>query len=744
MKFNLTSSQKNFYNKNFTLDSQIWNQGVMEIFPKVYTYEQLNNAYNKLVETHDSLRVKLVETENGVVADVREHEYINYRFWQVETEEELMKKAQDFLNEPIDRYGLLVNCAVFQTPNTSGIMINAHHIVVDGFSAFVMSEHINNFLKDENFAPVIQKYADYVEKEEKHKKSRRYAKSQEFWLKEFSNKPKCNIFPTAENSIDFSSSEINRIVPAELFGKIKAVCDEKDITPASFFNAVNATFICKKYDIESFTMGVPVFNRTTADELNTIGLYMHLVPLVIRVENDSFINNAKRIEDSQMNLFRHQNFTQVDIKSLLNENNISVNQLFDIVSDFQEFTKNDEYEMRIPYGNTLSVPIEMHLQTFDEVNHNLKIRYRTSYFDEAEVQIMLNSIIAIAENAVENPDKNIRDLEMVSAEEKEKILNNFNDTAYTYEVPANSTIYSLFEEQATKNKEKVCKADNKELTFKEFKSYAERIDNKIRTITNEEKSVIAVICERSFEMYGAVYGIIRGGNAYLPIDPNYPQERIDYILENSNAKAVVTQDKFCHLAGKTECIDATEVLKEKETINSTPILVTPEDTAYVIYTSGSTGNPKGAKISHKSAVNRILWMDEFYPLEENDVILQKTPYTFDVSVWELFWWGMKGRTLCASKPDEHFLPAKILEEANNHKVTHLHFVPSVFDIFLTYLENNPEEQSKFSTVKYVFLSGEALTANHIKRFYNIYDYNKVQLHNLYGPTECAVDVSYYA
>ena len=114
-----------------------------------------------------------------------------------------------------------------------------------------------------------------------------------------------------------------------------------------------------------------------------------------------------------------------------------------------------------------------------------------------------------------------------------------------------------------------------------------------------------------------------------------------------------------------------------------------------------------------------------------------------MSVWELFWWGMTGRTLCASKPDEHFLPAKILEETKKNKVTHLHFVPSVFDLFLTYLENNPEEQSKFDTVKYVFLSGEALTANSIKRFYNIYDYNKVQIHNLYGPTECAVDVSYY-
>ena len=379
----------------------------------------------------------------------------------------------------------------------------------------------------------------------------------------------------------------------------------------------------------------------------------------------------------------------------------------------------------------------------EENCYTIKVSYAKEMYTEEEISSFLNGYISILQLSLD-AEKKIKDITVLGDVEKEKLLNDFNNTDHEYDVPDSSTLYSLFEAQAEKNKEKVClKADNKEITFGDFKAYAERIDSKIRSITKEEKSVIAVICERSFEMYGAVYGIIRGGNAYLPIDPNYPQERIDYILSNSNAKAVVTQDKFCHLAGNTPCINATEILNNKEIVEKTEVLATENDTAYVIYTSGSTGNPKGAKISHKSAVNRILWMDDFYPLDENDVILQKTPYTFDVSVWELFWWGIKGRTLCASKPDEHFLPAKILEETNNHKVTHLHFVPSVFDIFLTYLENNPDEQYKFNSVKYVFLSGEALTANSIKRFYNIYNYNKVSLHNLYGPTECAVDVSYY-
>ena len=745
MKFKLTSSQMNFYNKKFTLDSQIWNQGVMQIFPEVYTYEQINNAYNKLVEAHDSLRVKLVETENGVVADVREHEHINYRFWQVETEEELMSKAQDFLNEPIDRYGLLVNCAVFQTPTKSGFMISAHHIVVDGFSAFVMAEHVNSFLKDESFAPVIQKYPDYVEAEEKFKQSRRYEKSKQYWLKQFSANPRCNIFPAPENIINFSSAELNKAISSELFDKIKAFCNENDITPAAFFNTAIAIYLQRKYAVNSFTIGVPVFNRTTPDELNTIGLYMHLVPLVINLENDTFLSNAQSINDSQMNLFRHQSFTQHDIKHLLSENNFSVNQLFDIVSDFQEFTPNEEYEMRIPYANSLSVPIEMHLQTFDGCNYNLKFRYRTAYFEEKEVQYMLSSIVALAENALENPDKSIYDIEMISPTEKQKVLYDFNRTEHTYSTPDKTTLYSLFEKTAIDNADKVClKIHGKEIKFGDFKRNVEALDCRIREITEGKKSIVAVICERSLEMYSAIYGIIRGGNAYLPIDPEYPQDRINYILENSGAVVVVAQDKFTFLAGNVPCINITDVINNPtEELDIPPCMAEENDTAYVIYTSGSTGKPKGAKVSHKSAVNRILWMHDKYPLSENDVILQKTPYTFDVSVWEHFWWGIIGGSLAVSKPREHFLPAKILEEVYTNKVTHLHFVPSVFDLFLNYLESHKDECFKFNSAKYVFLSGEALSANLIKRFYALFDYNKVTLHNLYGPTECAVDVTYY-
>ena len=180
MDIKLTSSQLNFYTKNITLDSTLWNQSVLEEFPKVYTYEQLNDAYNRLVKANDSIRVKFRETDDGIVTYVEDFKYENYPLVKVESEEELMVKAREFLNSTMDFYGRLINCIIFQTPTTSGVMICAHHIVVDGFSGFVMSKQINKFLQDPDYIPSTEQYSEYVEKEEQHKKSKRFLRDKEF------------------------------------------------------------------------------------------------------------------------------------------------------------------------------------------------------------------------------------------------------------------------------------------------------------------------------------------------------------------------------------------------------------------------------------------------------------------------------------------------------------------------------------------------------------------------------------
>jgi amino acid adenylation domain-containing protein len=248
----------------------------------------------------------------------------------------------------------------------------------------------------------------------------------------------------------------------------------------------------------------------------------------------------------------------------------------------------------------------------------------------------------------------------------------------------------------------------------------------------------------------AVLAILKAGGAYVPMDPTYPQERIKYILKDTKAKVVLTTDK--HLVrvkgAKTKktsviCLDDAgfqEIVRKCSTVN--PVSQTmPFHLCYVIYTSGTTGNPKGVMLEHRGVVNRIVWMNDEYPLTENDRILQKTPYVFDVSVWELFWANWYGAAIVFAKPDGQKDNAYMAQLINEKAVTVIHFVPSMLSVFEEALEYNEELQDQVRGLKYLFCSGEALTLTQVKKAHRLMP--NTEIHNLYGPTEASVDVLYY-
>ena len=723
-----TAAQMRIYTAHFTSDEPTLYNLSSAFKMENFDADRFENAVNQLIARHEGLRTSFENRNGQIFQIINDNAYIKIEKLDSPNLSDFIRPF-DLTKAPLMRVGYIDNT----------VIVDFHHIISDGSTFGIFYEEINELYMGRELPEAVQ-YREFAVNDTYTKED------EEYWLNEFEEIPDFELytdFPEQEAKSDKGINLYTKI-DQNLHENILIKCKEWGVTPYAYYMGSVSILLSKYSGSEDVCVGV-TSNGRSSKFLNTWGMFVNMLSIRTKPESEkTFKDFVNEIKNKSFNAIAHQSYPQQELLKKLNIRK----SLYDVMFIYQseKMTHSvigDKKAELIPVTiSTSRAPIMFYIHPREE-DTLLRTEYLTDLFKAETIDKLIASYMGILTQALDEKAL-IKDITVLGDVEKEKLLNDFNNTDHEYDVPDNSTLYSLFEVQAEKNKEKVClKADNKEITFGDFKAYAERIDNKVREITNNEKSVIAVICERSFEMYGAIYGIIRGGNAYLPIDPNYPQERIDYILSNSNAKAVITQDKFCHLAGNVPCINATEVLNNKETIKETEILANEDDTAYVIYTSGSTGNPKGAKISHKSAVNRILWMDDFYPMEENDVILQKTPYTFDVSVWELFWWGIKGRTLCASKPDEHFLPAKILQETEKNKVTHLHFVPSVFELFLTYLENNPDEQYKFNSVKYVFLSGEALTANSINRFYNIYDYNKVSLHNLYGPTECAVDVSYY-
>jgi len=253
----------------------------------------------------------------------------------------------------------------------------------------------------------------------------------------------------------------------------------------------------------------------------------------------------------------------------------------------------------------------------------------------------------------------------------------------------------------------------------------------------DKESYVGVFMLRSIEMMVAIYGILKAGAAYIPIDPEYPKDRINYIIADANLDFVLTHNEVdSAVLDVKQVINLDELNVENNSLND---LSLPEcnstNTAYVIYTSGTTGRPKGVMISHQSIINRLEWMQDKYKLCESDVILQKTPYAFDVSVWELFWPLMFGAKLQIAKPEGHKDPGYLKDLIKNKNVTTLHFVPSMLRVFL-----NNETFEDCNELKKVFCSGEALPYDLTQLFFKNCH---AELHNLYGPTEAAVDVTYW-
>ena len=358
---------------------------------------------------------------------------------------------------------------------------------------------------------------------------------------------------------------------------------------------------------------------------------------------------------------------------------------------------------------------------------------------------------------------------LLSQKQYHEIIYNWNETDKAY--PHEKTIHKLFEEQVERTPDNIAVVyEETRLTYRQLNDRVNELANYLRqSHAIKPDTLIALCLDRSEHMLIAILGVLKAGGAYVPMDPSYPDERIRYILEDTNAKVLLTNEVYMqrlrHLSqtkltstfsSGRERDQKIEVLALDSKELQDQLFLQPKtnprnvtastDLAYVIYTSGTTGNPKGVMIEHTGVVNRIKWMNNMYPLSEADKILQKTPYVFDVSVWELLWASWYGASLVFVKPEGQKDAHYIIDLMNKESITVMHFVPSMLSMFEDALKArikkvNFNKEKDVSTLRYIFCSGEELNLTQVQECHNIIP--NVEIHNLYGPTEASIDVLYY-
>ncbi|MDQ1353673.1 MAG: hypothetical protein QG657_3980, partial [Acidobacteriota bacterium] len=638
------------------------------------------------------------------------------------------------------------------------LMVDIHHIVSDGISHAVLMQDFMAFYAGVKLPAIGIQYKDFSEWQRGKGERGNIKKQQEYWLKQFEGETPVLDIPTdypRPKTQSFEGNSVKFQIEKNVMEELKALALRMGVTLFMVLESIFDVVLSKMSNQEDILVGTPVAGRRHADLERVIGMFVNT--LVLRSQPLGILSFAEflgQVKERTLQAFENQDYPFEElVEHVAVTRDISRNPLFDVLFVLQNMEVKAQVEE--PGGMGMAglriLPYEYENKTskFDLILTAIEsegkllftVEYCSRLFKESTIVRFINFFKRTISGVIENPGRKLFAVEIISEEERKEILLDFNNTDADY--PQWKTVHELFAEQAARTPDSVGLVGDVghvrpvrpvSLTYRKLNEQSDRLAWSLIEKGVLADNIVGIILERSIEMVIGIFGILKAGGAYLPIDPSYPPERIQYILGDSNAKI---------LLGMEEC--------QKEIIGNCKREGSPEapyhhsNLAYVIYTSGSTGKPKGVLIQHGAVVNRLNWMQQMYSLGSNDIILQKTSFTFDVSVWELFWWSFYGARLCLLGPGGEKDPAAIIKSIVTNHITTMHFVPSMLNAFLVYLESS-QGSYRFAGLRQVFASGEALGASHVEQFYRLMKMNggcRVTLINLYGPTEATVDVSYY-
>ena len=678
---------------------------------------EIKRAVNEIYRLNDALRIRISEDNGEVMQTVSEYTEQDIPVLCFESKAELDRYAERYAKVAVHLYGKLCEINIVILPGQYGLLVKMHHIVGDAWTLALMGTQFNALVNGDDVQ--AYSYTEYVESEKTYVDGKRYAKDREFFLEQFK---KCDEV-TYLNEKQTSSLSANRktfVINTEQTKALNTYAEANNTSAFMLFTAALSAYMNRiKMNAEKFYIGTAVLNRSGAKEKNTMGMFINTAPMLIELDNaKSFAENLSVIEETAFSVFRHQKYNYGDVLASIRKEYNFTEKLYDVMISYQNATIAGEgVETTWYHCGEQSESLQIHIDDRDnEGIFRIHYDYLTNKFTEHEIDRLHEHICNLLFDAIQDGNKKLYELNILSADEKQKLLYDFNDTAMDY--PKDKCVHQLFEEQVAKTPDKVAViACDKTLTYAELNAQANKIANALIEKGIQKNDIVAFQVTRKSDLIDLMLGILKTGSSYMPIDPNYPQDRVDYMVKDSGAK-------FC-----VDDAMLKELLRNSNT-ESTAIYNSAEERFCVLHTSGSTGLPKGAAIKHMNMVNFIY--SNQYLLEGIENIIAINTVTFDVFEMDTIFALISGITCVLASEEQQFNQNSFEQMMAQHENCLFWATPTKITNYI----NNSANGEFFKHINCYVVGGEVLKPELLDTIRQLN--HDVNIYTVYGPTETLI------
>jgi amino acid adenylation domain-containing protein/non-ribosomal peptide synthase protein (TIGR01720 family) len=750
----LTNPQKRiWFTEQLNNRKDMSNIGYLIELKGEYDPPLLAQAIKHVVKANDSLQLRFKPPEQDkseLLQYIPDYEEVQVRIIETETEEELFEKIDEAHRERFDidaKY--FCSFVVFSIAKKRfGFFEKAHHLVADGISAVIVAREsiaLYRQLAAGEFEGFEKKYSymDFVDDEKAYIGSEKYERDKEYWLTRFDDFDGEEITFAVDQSKP-NSLKVNRYsfqVPQNVIQFLEKYKADNRMSNFGLFMAALAIYFNRFMNHQDIIIGMPVHNRSKKIFRDMVGMFVSTLPFRIKYQEDWTFNRlVAYVKKELWESLKHQGYPYNHLVKDLKDRSIDSSrflnvQLIELPGGNQEEVAKRAFFSTAYNISQLSIYLNQQ-NTRDLEELDVAIDYHADIFEEREVEFFFKRLIVILEQAIAQPDKKISELSLLEEKEYKELIVELNDTRAGF--PRDKTLVQLFEEQASKNPGNIAlEYGEQTVTYNELNDAADRLAARLQNAGTAPGSIVGILCERSIEAIVCILGALKAGGAYLPIDPSYPLERKNYIIEDSGidillVEKVLEEQERPLLDGsgqlKTMVIDYQRLAAETGPAVFDKPALTGENLAYVIYTSGTTGNPKGTLLRHRNVINYVWWGAGVYVNNETVTFPLFTSLSFDLTVTSIFIPLATGNKIVIYRDSEEGLLVERV--ARENKVGIIKLTPS-------HLKVVNQLKCDISNVKSFILGGEELktdaAAETDKRFNG-----NINIYNEYGPTETAV------